>query len=96
MGRIWPSGRQLNSPALEYIQYIWKYANTRSLLNSDNVVFPKQLSVGAAQGHSPYTPDSSKMNFYGCLENLLYNGLNMVELAKQNDQQVTAMVSSYL
>ncbi|XP_074508368.1 contactin-associated protein-like 4 isoform X2 [Sebastes fasciatus] len=43
----------------------------------------EQLSVGAVQGLV------SKRNFHGCLENLLYNGLNLIELAKHNDRQVT-------
>uniref|UniRef100_A0A3B4U295 Contactin-associated protein-like 4 n=1 Tax=Seriola dumerili TaxID=41447 RepID=A0A3B4U295_SERDU len=30
-------------------------------------------------------------NFHGCLENLLYNGLNLIERAKHNNQQVTLM-----
>uniref|UniRef100_A0A673C142 Contactin associated protein like 3 n=1 Tax=Sphaeramia orbicularis TaxID=375764 RepID=A0A673C142_9TELE len=32
---------------------------------------------------------STNRNLYGCLENLLYNGLNLVYLAKQKDQRVT-------
>uniref|UniRef100_A0A3Q1GP24 Contactin-associated protein-like 4 n=1 Tax=Acanthochromis polyacanthus TaxID=80966 RepID=A0A3Q1GP24_9TELE len=31
----------------------------------------------------------SKRNFQGCLENLLYNGHNLIELAKNNDHQIT-------
>uniref|UniRef100_A0A3Q0QTJ7 Contactin associated protein like 3 n=1 Tax=Amphilophus citrinellus TaxID=61819 RepID=A0A3Q0QTJ7_AMPCI len=31
---------------------------------------------------------TSKRNFHGCLENLLYNGHNLIELAKNKDQQV--------
>uniref|UniRef100_A0A3Q3X1B9 Uncharacterized protein n=1 Tax=Mola mola TaxID=94237 RepID=A0A3Q3X1B9_MOLML len=34
---------------------------------------------------------SPKRSFHGCLENLLYNGLNLIELAKHNDQQVTVV-----
>ncbi|XP_027147664.1 contactin-associated protein-like 4 isoform X1 [Larimichthys crocea] len=44
----------------------------------------EQLSVGAVQR-------SQKLNFHGCLENLLYNDLNLIELAKNNDQQVTVV-----
>uniref|UniRef100_A0A4W6C9I6 Contactin associated protein like 3 n=1 Tax=Lates calcarifer TaxID=8187 RepID=A0A4W6C9I6_LATCA len=36
-------------------------------------------------------PVISKRSFHGCLENLLYNGLNLLERAKHNDQQVTLM-----
>uniref|UniRef100_A0A3B4ZU58 Contactin-associated protein-like 4 n=1 Tax=Stegastes partitus TaxID=144197 RepID=A0A3B4ZU58_9TELE len=30
----------------------------------------------------------SKRNFHGCLENLLHNGVNLIELVKNNDHQV--------
>ncbi|KAM9727982.1 contactin-associated protein-like 4 [Menidia menidia] len=42
-----------------------------------------QMSVGAGRDL-----DSNK-NFHGCLENLVYNGLNLVHLAKQKDHRVT-------
>ncbi|XP_041849162.1 contactin-associated protein-like 4 [Melanotaenia boesemani] len=51
----------------------------------------KQLSVGTLRGLSPQMPVVSRRNFYGCLENLLYNGLNLIDLAKQNDQKVTVV-----
>ncbi|KAM7400104.1 hypothetical protein PAMA_004687 [Pampus argenteus] len=41
----------------------------------------EQLSVGVL----------SKRNFHGCLENLLYNGLNLIERAKHKDHQVTVV-----
>ncbi|AWP03642.1 putative contactin-associated protein-like 4 [Scophthalmus maximus] len=44
----------------------------------------EQLSVGAVR-----TPDVSKRNFHGCLENLLHNGLNVIERAKHRGEQVT-------
>uniref|UniRef100_A0A8C4HPW2 Contactin associated protein like 3 n=1 Tax=Dicentrarchus labrax TaxID=13489 RepID=A0A8C4HPW2_DICLA len=34
-------------------------------------------------------PAISRRNFHGCLENLLYNDLNLIELAKDKDHQVT-------
>uniref|UniRef100_A0A8C4GSV1 Contactin associated protein like 3 n=1 Tax=Dicentrarchus labrax TaxID=13489 RepID=A0A8C4GSV1_DICLA len=34
---------------------------------------------------------ASKRNFHGCLENLLYNGLNLIELVKHKDHRVTVM-----
>uniref|UniRef100_A0A3B3XLB8 Contactin associated protein like 3 n=1 Tax=Poecilia mexicana TaxID=48701 RepID=A0A3B3XLB8_9TELE len=34
-------------------------------------------------------------NFHGCLENLLYNELNLIKLAKQRSPQVTALVSQF-
>ncbi|XP_044222865.1 contactin-associated protein-like 4 isoform X1 [Thunnus albacares] len=48
----------------------------------------EQLSVGAVHSQKPVL---SKRNFHGCLENLLYNGLNLIELAKHKDNQVTVM-----
>lgn len=52
-----------------------------------------QLSVGAVQSHGLQKPILSNRNFHGCLENLLYNDLNLIYLAKQNNPQVTVMVS---
>uniref|UniRef100_A0A8C4FD84 Contactin associated protein like 3 n=1 Tax=Dicentrarchus labrax TaxID=13489 RepID=A0A8C4FD84_DICLA len=36
---------------------------------------------------------ASKRNFHGCLENLLYNGLNLIELVKHKDHRVTGNVT---
>ncbi|XP_029905626.1 contactin-associated protein-like 4 [Myripristis murdjan] len=47
-----------------------------------------QLSLGAVQSHGFLKP---KRNFHGCLENLLYNGLNLIDLAKKNDHQVAVV-----
>uniref|UniRef100_A0A668T6J8 Contactin associated protein like 3 n=1 Tax=Oreochromis aureus TaxID=47969 RepID=A0A668T6J8_OREAU len=41
---------------------------------------PVQMILGAQQGFS-------YRSFYGCLENPVYNGLNLVDLAKQKDQR---------
>ncbi|XP_008289756.1 contactin-associated protein-like 4 [Stegastes partitus] len=51
----------------------------------------EQLSVGAVQGFSSQKSLVSKRNFHGCMENLLYNGHNMIELAKNGDHQVTVL-----
>lgn len=52
-------------------------------------VFYMQLSIGA-------DPQRTKRNFRGCLENLLYNGLNMLESAKiGHSHQVALVVSIY-
>uniref|UniRef100_A0A3P9HTA0 Contactin associated protein like 3 n=1 Tax=Oryzias latipes TaxID=8090 RepID=A0A3P9HTA0_ORYLA len=42
------------------------------------------LSVGASQ-----RPDFFKENFHGCLENLLYHDLNLIELSKHRDPQTS-------
>uniref|UniRef100_A0A8C3G662 Contactin associated protein like 3 n=1 Tax=Cyclopterus lumpus TaxID=8103 RepID=A0A8C3G662_CYCLU len=41
--------------------------------------------------HIPAEFIVSERNFHGCLENLQYNGLNLIELAKNKDLQVTIM-----
>ncbi|KAM9349240.1 contactin-associated protein-like 4 [Symphorus nematophorus] len=51
----------------------------------------EQLSIGAVQSPSSQKPVVSKRNFHGCLENLLYNGLNLIELVKNKEHQVTVM-----
>ncbi|MEQ2192262.1 hypothetical protein XENOCAPTIV_009231 [Xenoophorus captivus] len=51
------------------------------------------LSVAAVLSHGLQTPILPNRNFHGCLENLLYNDLNLIKLAKQNSPQVTAVVS---
>ncbi|XP_060890497.1 contactin-associated protein-like 4 [Labrus mixtus] len=50
-----------------------------------------QLSLGAVQGHGLQKPILSNRNFHGCLENLLYNDLSLIELAKKNNHQVSMM-----
>ncbi|XP_037553881.1 contactin-associated protein-like 5 [Nematolebias whitei] len=45
-----------------------------------------QVNVGAGQD---LKSQRSNRNFHGCLENLIYHGLNLVALTKQEDQRVT-------
>ncbi|XP_068196207.1 contactin-associated protein-like 4 isoform X1 [Antennarius striatus] len=49
----------------------------------------EQLSLGTVQNLDSQKPVMSKNNFHGCLENLLYNNVNLIELVKNKDQQVT-------
>ncbi|XP_062252129.1 contactin-associated protein-like 4 [Platichthys flesus] len=51
----------------------------------------RQLSVGAVQSHGLQKPILPNRNFHGCLENLLYNELNLIDLTKQSNQQVTTL-----
>lgn len=51
------------------------------------------MSVGADQRHGSLRSIGSNRNFHGCLENLVYNGLNLVNLAKQRDQRVSVKVT---
>lgn len=52
-----------------------------------------KLSLGAVQSHGLQKPVLSSRNFHGCLENLIYNDLNLIDLAKKNNHQVSVMVS---
>ncbi|KAG7273022.1 hypothetical protein CRUP_011906 [Coryphaenoides rupestris] len=49
---------------------------------------PQQLSIGAELGPSSQHPLLSG-SFHGCLEELLYNDLNLIVLARHPDQHVT-------
>ncbi|XP_034559128.1 contactin-associated protein-like 4 [Notolabrus celidotus] len=49
----------------------------------------KKLSVGAVQSLGAQKSIASKKNFHGCLENLQHNSLNLIELVKHKDHQVT-------
>ncbi|XP_014856106.1 PREDICTED: contactin-associated protein-like 4 [Poecilia mexicana] len=71
--------------------------------NTQQVLVPAELSrwhihtlsVAAVQSHGLQTPILPNRNFHGCLENLLYNELNLIKLAKQRSPQVTALVSQF-
>uniref|UniRef100_A0A3B5MAQ9 Uncharacterized protein n=1 Tax=Xiphophorus couchianus TaxID=32473 RepID=A0A3B5MAQ9_9TELE len=49
-----------------------------------------QMTVGADQN---LDSQNSIRNFHGCVENLLYDGQNLIDLAKQRDQSVTGNVT---
>lgn len=51
----------------------------------------QQVSVGAGRG--PRRAVGGSGHFHGCLENLVYNGVNLLELAEKKDQRVTAEVN---
>ncbi|XP_054885395.1 contactin-associated protein-like 4 [Poeciliopsis prolifica] len=48
----------------------------------------EQMTVGADRNLGS---QNSNRNFHGCVENLLYDGQNLIDLAKRRDQSVTAM-----
>ncbi|XP_028987778.1 contactin-associated protein-like 4 isoform X2 [Betta splendens] len=48
-----------------------------------------QLSLGASHSLGPQNAAAAGRNFHGCVENALFNELNLIDLAKQNDHQVT-------
>uniref|UniRef100_A0A3P9J945 Contactin associated protein like 3 n=1 Tax=Oryzias latipes TaxID=8090 RepID=A0A3P9J945_ORYLA len=49
----------------------------------------ERLRVGSVDDPTSQRPAISTKNFHGCLENLLYNNLNLIELAKKKDHRVT-------
>ncbi|XP_068563834.1 contactin-associated protein-like 4 isoform X1 [Cebidichthys violaceus] len=50
-----------------------------------------QLSLGAVHSHGLQKPILSNRNFHGCMENLLYNDLNLIHLAKRNNHQASVV-----
>lgn len=53
-----------------------------------------QMSVGANHVFGSQWSAASNGGFYGCLENLSYNGINLIDLAKRKVPQVTVKVIS--
>uniref|UniRef100_A0A3P9DC44 Contactin-associated protein-like 4 n=1 Tax=Maylandia zebra TaxID=106582 RepID=A0A3P9DC44_9CICH len=51
--------------------------------NTERVQLPKIYNIFFIK------PDASSKDLHGCIENLLYNGFNLIELAKNSDHQVT-------
>uniref|UniRef100_A0A3Q0QTK6 Contactin associated protein like 3 n=1 Tax=Amphilophus citrinellus TaxID=61819 RepID=A0A3Q0QTK6_AMPCI len=58
-----------------------KHTERKTKSTVADIAFPS-FSFGGSSG-----------NFHGCLENLLYNGHNLIELAKNKDQQVHILYS---
>lgn len=63
----------------------------KSLNNIIDAIFLSKISFGGipAPGKSVSFPHR---NFHGCLENLYYNGVDIIDLAKQQKPQIIAMV----
>uniref|UniRef100_A0A3B4AUL2 Laminin G domain-containing protein n=1 Tax=Periophthalmus magnuspinnatus TaxID=409849 RepID=A0A3B4AUL2_9GOBI len=81
----------------------WHYVRLERVKNRLNVTVDSStqtvhlpLSVGSAQTPGLQRPVLSNRNLSGCLENLIYNNLNLIELAKKNNQQVHMLVSAPL
>ncbi|XP_040027398.2 contactin-associated protein-like 4 isoform X2 [Gasterosteus aculeatus] len=74
-------GSQLNVTVDEHAERLWlpaEFAGWEA----------EQLSVGTVPSRGSQSPDVSKGNFHGCLENLKFNSVNVVELAKNGDLRV--------
>uniref|UniRef100_A0A3Q0QR23 Contactin associated protein like 3 n=1 Tax=Amphilophus citrinellus TaxID=61819 RepID=A0A3Q0QR23_AMPCI len=56
--------------------------------NTERVQLPAEFSRWDIEQVSQ-KPDISKKNLRGCIENLLYNNVNLIELAQKRDRQVT-------
>uniref|UniRef100_A0AAQ5Z510 Contactin associated protein like 3 n=1 Tax=Amphiprion ocellaris TaxID=80972 RepID=A0AAQ5Z510_AMPOC len=61
-----------------------EHHNNHLNLTVDKSTHLHTFHVGAEQGIGS---QRAKRNFHGCLENLVYNGLNLVDLAEQKDQR---------
>uniref|UniRef100_A0A8C9YMY6 Contactin associated protein like 3 n=1 Tax=Sander lucioperca TaxID=283035 RepID=A0A8C9YMY6_SANLU len=64
--------------------------------NTHQVHIPAEVKSGDISGGNgpiPEKPILSNKNFHGCLENLLYNDLNLIHLAKEKNHQVSVVVS---
>lgn len=59
-----------------------------------NVFFFLQLSLAGVLSHGLQKPILPNRSFHGCLENLLYSDLNLIELARQGSPQATVVVRS--
>lgn len=53
-----------------------------------------KLSLGAVQTQGLQKPVLPSRNFHGCLENLIYNDLNLIDLVQKKNHQVSVMVSA--
>uniref|UniRef100_A0A3Q0QU13 Contactin associated protein like 3 n=1 Tax=Amphilophus citrinellus TaxID=61819 RepID=A0A3Q0QU13_AMPCI len=60
--------------------------------NTERVQLPAEFSRWDIEQVSQ-KPDISKKNLRGCIENLLYNNVNLIELAQKRDRQVTGNVT---
>uniref|UniRef100_A0A8D3A351 Contactin associated protein like 3 n=1 Tax=Scophthalmus maximus TaxID=52904 RepID=A0A8D3A351_SCOMX len=83
--RLASLGSLLDDQHWHHVAVEWRGAHLNLTVDKHS----ERLSVGAAQSLDSLKPLVSKRNFHGCLENLLYNGLNLIERAKHEDQQVT-------
>uniref|UniRef100_A0A671YSU0 Contactin-associated protein-like 4 n=1 Tax=Sparus aurata TaxID=8175 RepID=A0A671YSU0_SPAAU len=73
----------------------WHHVKLERLSTHLNLTVDKntqQAHVPAELSHwDIHQPILSNRNFHGCLENLLYNDLNLLYLAKKNNHQVSAV-----
>uniref|UniRef100_A0A3Q3M7H4 Contactin-associated protein-like 4 n=1 Tax=Mastacembelus armatus TaxID=205130 RepID=A0A3Q3M7H4_9TELE len=72
----------------------WHHVKLERLSTHLNLTVDKstrQIHIPAELSHwdIQQKPILSNRNFHGCLENLFYNNLNLIELAKNNNPQVT-------
>uniref|UniRef100_A0A3Q4I469 Contactin associated protein like 3 n=1 Tax=Neolamprologus brichardi TaxID=32507 RepID=A0A3Q4I469_NEOBR len=55
--------------------------------NTERVQLPAEFSRWKIYNIFFIKPDASSKDLHGCIENLLYNGFNLIELAKNSDHQ---------
>uniref|UniRef100_A0A8D3A922 Contactin associated protein like 3 n=1 Tax=Scophthalmus maximus TaxID=52904 RepID=A0A8D3A922_SCOMX len=92
--RLASLGSLLDDQHWHHVAVEWRGAHLNLTVDkhSERVQIPAEFGhwdIKQVGGNTlPSQTDTSK-NFHGCLENLLYNGLNLIERAKHEDQQVT-------
>uniref|UniRef100_A0A8C9ZE59 Contactin associated protein like 3 n=1 Tax=Sander lucioperca TaxID=283035 RepID=A0A8C9ZE59_SANLU len=89
-------GSLLDDQHWHHVAVEWRSSHLNLTVDkhTERVQMPAEFShwdihVGAVQVSQK--PEVSKRNFHGCLENLLYNELNLMELAKHKEPHVTVV-----
>ncbi|XP_075878371.1 contactin-associated protein-like 4 [Nelusetta ayraudi] len=87
-------GSLLDDQHWHHLSLVLRHSQLNFSVDKHAEVFPvpaefniQQLSIGA-------DPQKTKRNFRGCLENLLYNGLNMLESAKSDSGNQVTLVGN--
>lgn len=78
----------------KYITLIFSRRKKQRIVGGFLSFLSAQMSVGAIHSFGSQRSEGSQEGFHGCLENLNYNGLNLIDLAKRKVQQVIPKVMS--
>uniref|UniRef100_A0A3B4GGL6 Contactin-associated protein-like 4 n=1 Tax=Pundamilia nyererei TaxID=303518 RepID=A0A3B4GGL6_9CICH len=70
--------------------------STHLNLTVDKNTLQVQIPADLSHWHIHTKPILSNRNFHGCLENLLYSDINLIDLAKHGSSQVAIVVSHYI
>uniref|UniRef100_A0A8C9Z9T9 Contactin associated protein like 3 n=1 Tax=Sander lucioperca TaxID=283035 RepID=A0A8C9Z9T9_SANLU len=87
-------GSLLDDQHWHHVAVEWRSSHLNLTVDkhTERVQMPAEFSHWDIQQVGSNTkPEVSKRNFHGCLENLLYNELNLMELAKHKEPHVTVV-----